>query len=329
MAHIDFEKFYDANKAIIKPEFKILTGQKTNAESYISLELIIENGEITGSVSSGEAPDLTSNIPPMQSFIVTTNSAYAGSLDSLVITKDMSIVEAGVKLRAAAYEQDVIRIQATRDGISTAATIALFPSADNGYYLDEDSRRMLIKGISNVPNIYTIVDGMYLDINLMQTLPESLPIGISTIKKGETTIEISGVSSLSNPNSRLFLRDMEKMQLFPITDDDFKYTFNNTTGDVIGRFYLVHQENTQVGINAIPSKNIFIYKSDESIHVLSSDGSEIKDLLVYSVDGKVLYQQKNTGQSHIEIPLNSLNTAVAVVKSTTAKATVVSKIIIK
>jgi hypothetical protein len=324
MAHIDFAKFYEENKNVILPQFKLL--KKGN--EYISLVASIENGSITGILSSDSNLTLKS-IPPMQSFIVTTRADYTGTPENLVITKGMGTVAVGLGLRAAEYEQDVIRISASRSNLSTSAAIALSSSANNDYLLNEDSRRMLIKGVNTAPSIYTIVDGMYLDINRMKMLPESLPIGISTGKTGETTIAISGVQSLSDPYGQLFLRDVEEQLLLPIEDDDFSYTFNNTVGDVIGRFYLVRQESMPVNIETVSSEKISIYKSSESIHVLSVDGSEILELCVYGVDGKTLYKQKNTGQSYIEIPLRQLNTIMAMVKATTTKASAVSKVVVK
>jgi hypothetical protein len=326
MSHLDFAEFYAVNAAIIKPQYKLLkTDIQFNAGEFPSF--VLGYGEIPD-VSSVNDPALTrASIPPMQAFIVETTAGYnAATHPDLLITKAMSIVDnAHSALRSAGQEQGILRIKATRDGMDTHAVVALSDRAHNAYVSNEDSRRILSSQLANSPTVFTITDGKYLDINQMKEMPVSLPLGISTTGKGLTQITFTGSSSLPEEYDYFFF-DKQTSKKIRINENT-SYEFNNTEGDQIGRFYILSELRTSTGINEV-KKNIQIYASQGVVHVLSSDGTEIDGVKIYSPDGSIRYQRTNTGRSHVEIPVTKVN-PVLIVTATAGKAVVTEKVIVR
>jgi hypothetical protein len=262
----------------------------------------------------------------MQTFVVKARDSSGGDL---VITKEMSVVDNTYHspLRASSQELNVLRIKAERSGYATQAVFALFEQAHNEYHSSEDTRRILSAQSVGSPSVFTITDGMYLDINRMQEMPESLPIGISTTGKGMTQITLSGITSLPGGYNYYFLDNQTSQKVLINNEDTYMYEFNNTTGDQIGRFYLISELQMPTGINQVEG-NIQIYVRNEIIHVLSSDCSEISQVRIYGTDGTTLYLQTDTKRSHVEIPVAKTN-PVLIVKATAGKTTTTEKVVIK
>jgi hypothetical protein len=325
MSHLNFAEFYAANANIIKPQYKLLkTDAKFAAGTVTSFVLGASEDLDASSVSD---PVLTRiSIPPMQAFIVETKEGYTGANPNLVITKAMSIVD-GVHsaLRSSEQEQGILRIKATRDGMETHAVVALSDRAHNEYVPDEDSRRILSSGLVNSPSVFTITNGKYLDINQMKEMPESLPLGISTTGKGLTQITFTGSSSLPTEYDYYFFDNQTSQKR--LINENTSYEFNNTEGDQIGRFYILRELHAPTGINEVKG-NIQIYVNQGIVHVLSSDGTEIESVKIYSPDGYIRYQRTNIGGSYVEIPVTKLN-PVLLVTATAGKATVTEKVIVR
>jgi hypothetical protein len=326
MSHLDFNEFYFENQDLIADEYHILQSSGAGLE-FASLVFDIDGVPI--STTGG----LTSiSIPPMQSFAVKVNKTSAiDDNDKLKITKAMSVTDdTHSLLRAAPAERDILRITAARGTQHTSAVIALRERARNEVVTSEDSHRLFIGSETNAPTaptVFTITDGAYLDINRMNTLPDVLPIGIITSVKGETTISVSGISTLTQAQS-LYLRDAAANAELPIEDDGFSYTFNNTEGNLFGRFSIMKSATDVNRIEAVP-KILSVYSYGGRIHIVSPDGDEIRDVSIYGLNGGKLYQRRNTGESHVEIDLQKGGNPIVIVKACTDNITAVKKVLNK
>ncbi len=309
MSHIDFEQFYQENKDIITSSFKTLANNGTSFPTY---------SQFVDGYTSTEGIE-SNSIDPMQAFIVTTKPGYNGIPAKLKITKEMSITAPGSPLRSSSKEPDVVRITASKDSYLSEAAVVISESAKNGFSIEEDTRRMLIQGVNTSPSVFTVVDGMYLDINRMNEFPESLPIGISTSAKGMTRIHINGLSSFNKQFSFLDV----KAGTMPIHGDSFEYSFDNTEGNQIGRFYLLSSENdnsTPASLDRYDAGNIYAYAKNNEVYVVSSNGDDIKNVMIYDLTGKMILQQHFTGSSHVIIPVVTMN-SIVIVKVNTSKTT--------
>ncbi|MDL2241731.1 hypothetical protein LJB91_02360, partial [Bacteroidales bacterium OttesenSCG-928-L03] len=323
MAHLDFEEFYRVNQGVITPGYQIMAGP-TNTAVYSLTATADSEGNLSNIVAT-EGLDLTS-IAPMTTFMVTTRADYDGTEPKLYITKAMSVVpvaasEEGLRSSSAA-RSNALRILVNKGDHRAEAILYFNPTAFDEYRLIEDSRRVSLSEDAFSLNVFTIVDNIYLDINRMSRVPQSISIGITTANKGLTSIRIQGLESMPG-TTKLFLKDAKEGVLKPIEDNDFEYVFNNVEGDQIGRFFLVSEECTS--INEAQS-GISISKSQGAIQVLSNNGSEIKEVSVYSVDGKLQIKEENTKRSDLSIPIPD-NHSVVIVKVVTKECTSVKKIL--
>ncbi len=320
MSHIDFKEFYRENKDVIEPTFKVLT----NGNEFSVYSGVDENGD--GEITSYTSIDglTATSIAPMQSFVVTTKEGYTGNPATLKITKDMSVTAPNYKLRAASKESGALRITTSNANYSSQAVVVVSENAKDGFNIAEDTRKMLIQGVTTSPSVFTVVDNMYLDINRVNTLPESLPIGISTTAKGATKIHISGFSSIESAGTFSFMDT--KSGIFAIEDDEFEYSFNNSEGDQIGRFYLLYDAplSTSAKKNNL-SESLQIFVQDKNIHVVSTDGNFIKNVVLCDVMGRILCSRDNTKNSHVVIPATQLQ-SIVIIKANTLKTTKIIKL---
>jgi hypothetical protein len=315
MSHIDFEEFYDANKAYIQPRYSILSG----GSSYITYSL-------DGSSTDPESKLSTTSIPPMQTFIVELIGGHS-SADRLFINKGMDIVNAlpTAVLRSSTAKANELRINVARGTASTEAIVVLSETADNAYVPAEDSRRLITGSVKTTPNVFTIVNNTYLDINQVNTFPESLPIGIID-GKGKNTITITGLDHIDG--HQFSFLDTE-VGTIPIDGDVFEYTFDNPGESVIGRFFLRSQTNvTSNPFEEMASNPISVSISNKTVYVMSLDGSSIEGITIFGIDGQVIYQQSNIAAPYLTVPVATSNT-VLLVKVRTNSASTVAKIINK
>ncbi len=319
MSHIDFEKFYDENKDIIAPTFKLLANG-VDFPTY-SGTLDENNGKIIGYTSTGGLE--AKSIAPMQAFIVTTKEGYNGTPATLKITKEMSVTAPQLNLRSGINSPGVLCITASYDTYNSQAVVVVSEKAKNGFDLTEDTRRMLIQGATSAPSIFTITDDMYLDINRMNKLPESLPIGISTTTKGITEIYMEGFDTFDASGAFSFLDT--KMGTIPISNNEFRYSFNNTEGNQIGRFYLLYSPQTPTSIEEESSEAVQIFILNKDIHVISTNGNSIEDVVIYDITGHVLFRQSHTRNNHVIIPTARLGSFV-IIKASTLKTSKTSKL---
>jgi hypothetical protein len=331
MSHLDFNKFAAANTNSISGDFKLLESvDNGKAFRYVSYARV-DSETVAGvliTVSTSDRLDAAYQIAPMQSFIVTlTSAAKAADPVTFNFGKEMSITNHNplARLRAPSREPvipDVLRIRAEREGLATNAVVVLRGHAHDGFVAGEDTKLMLIEGNTNIPKVYTIADEMWLDINQLQAVPASLPIGIHDSGRGETTITITGLNSLSGSYDLSFLDTKMNVKL-PV-DDGFAYTFDNTEGNQEGRFFIVCNET---GIDSAPAASLAVYGFNSRVTIISTDGSPIRNAAVYSIDGRLIRQVANTGATHIEIPVETVQAVI--VKTNSETSSKVTKVIVK
>ncbi|MDL2222175.1 hypothetical protein LJC35_06460 [Parabacteroides sp. OttesenSCG-928-N08] len=327
MGHLDFEEFYRVNKALIEPQFKILSG----GNQYITLqgELNANNGlDITASTAPDDAPLSWKSIPPMQSFIITIKED-ANRNQPLKITRKMSVVDAaGSTLRNASLYSapyPTLTITASCDGYSSKALVLLSEEADNSYTSHEDSRLMLIKGVKRVPKVFTSADNIFMDINRINRLPQELPIGIITDSKVKTTITLTGFLSLGESDD-LYFKDAQKRLLLPINGNSFTYTFDNKEGDHTDRFSLIRSSDL-TDLQTIGDSSIELYMLRNVVYISTKDRSEIKQVTIVRANGEVIHSQSDTGKSRLEIPIANHYQEVLMVKVVSETDAVSTKVL--
>jgi len=334
MSHLNFYKLY-VNDYLegISNEYKLIQSIN-NRVYYISvLHSYSETDEGLIEIVSNDNDDKLQDwaISPGQAFVITTTSDFLSS-NSLKIPAVASQTddETHTVLRAqnSHNRSNILRIRVERDGDCSWATVAIRPDAYSGFRTGDDSRLLLAEADNGViPSVYTKADGVKLDINRMPAMPDRLPIGILTNVKGETEIRISGMETLENTGELSFIDVAEGIKR-PLTGDaPFTYRFNNTTGDVDGRFF-IHASPTDITATD-SNQSILIYHSDGRIFAFAANSNEVRSLIIYSLDGKILARRNNidNAQASIEIPTTTTPQTI-IVKAVSNTSSTIKKIIL-
>jgi len=327
MSHIDFAEFYEVNKAVIAPQYKLLTSTKGNysSERYISLAGEVVGGSITGIESTDAGLTLTS-IPPMQSFVVFVADGVSNPV-SINFTPEMSVTDASSKLRSTGSFNPKVSIEVeSSKGLFSRSLIVLSENSSVSYNVQEDSRLMLIEGITNnVPHVYTIADNLYLDINRIDDFPAFLPLGV-TGGSGALKLKFSGFNSLNREDYNLYFVDVELNKRILIKNDNMEYDFEYIKDEDDGRFFLVKELKNPTNIDEHDTL-LSIHNQGQNIHIVSLDGNDIKEVSIYSLSG-VLLNRVNTNQQNVTITQPNHHTVV-IVKVMTNVSTKIRKLLLR
>jgi hypothetical protein len=332
MSHFDFPVFQLENEDQFVNEYKFLVQSSTPPYSvrYVScVGLYDETADGKLNYLSSDDDDTATDhaISPMQSFIVTTKSTFDPTVP-LKVPVDVSHIDddAHSSLRspsASAARNNIMHIGLSRDGVRSSAVVAVRSRASFGYRAGEDSRLLLSEFDNGVsPSVYTEADGRALDINQLPDMPASLPVNILTTKTGRMEFEIKGAESMDCA-SELRFRDVVAGIDVPLQGEPFCYGFDNTTGNIEGRFSIARSPNF---IFATTTTSTDIYCSEGRIHALAANNNIIRSLITLSLDGRILAMRNNIDNVVVTIDCPAGQQAV-VVKIVTDRGTEVKKLI--
>ena len=284
-----------------------------------------------GSGTVGVPSDVKGYIPPMQGFwVLASEAANSTSLTNKTLSFDNTMRSHGPAtgsnpLRApqsAASENQLIRLQAT-NGTTTDETVLYFNSQAADTYDNYDSRKMMS---SNAAQIYTLLDGMPIVINGMNTIPYNaeIPVAFKTVTAGEHTIKATEFSNFTSGES-LLLTDKTLNRVTDLSSSD--YIFTSSVGTDVNRFALTIQRvSTSVAGN----------NTQNSLQVVQSAG-RIQILLPSFEPGAVAYVFNNIGQITAKSSITgtvttmsqNLPAGVYIVKVMTGTDELTEKIIVK
>ena len=279
----------------------------------------------------GVPSDVKGYIPPMQGFWVlanvtpstTTESSNQLSFDNTMRSHGPATGSNPLRApQSAASENQLIRLQAT-NGTATDETVLYFNSQAADTYDNYDSRKMMS---DNASQIYTLLNGMPIVINGMNTIPYNteIPVAFKTVAAGEYTIKASEFSNFTSGES-LILTDKTNGTQTDLSVSD--YTFTSSIGTDVSRFALTIQ---RVG-TSVEGNN-----SQNSLQVVQTNG-RIQILLPSFESGAVAYVYNNIGQiaakSDITGTVTTMNqnlpSGVYIVKVMTGTHELTEKIIVK
>jgi len=309
MSHFDFNKFYEANRAIIENEYKILVSDDDGRGLHYVSTVSDKDSRRSISTASGEN---TSSIAPMQSFIITLKKQADGGIDrtqsstlNLTLPKTASITANRLRseiLRSSSesVKPATLRISASRDGLSTTAVVAIRNSASENFSPDEDSRLMLLASGSQMPVVFTEIENAWLDINQTPCLPDTLHIGINDAGRGLTTISFAGVETLVS-SDRLMFADLLTGFASPL-EEGFEYVFENDSEEntITNRFAIIKQplaDDDPATVFQLQN-NLRVWASSGAIHIETTNPTEIR---IIAVSGNIISQKQISGRADIPV----------------------------
>lgn len=317
MAHLDFDKFYQKNQALIQPYYKVMEDNYSYATYFVS-------GGSTGN------PVMTQNIAPMQAILVTPKVPI-NAANPLVTTGDMTLQKAGAKIRNAKEANQFIRISISDIKMRSRASLIVDKSADknNSFNTKTDVMKTIKEGVMPYPSIYFLTaDKKYADIKSIASLTEMVfPIGIACDATGPMAIGFENLSLFSS-DYYIYLIDKYENKEILLNKTEPVYCFNKTTNTRFtdDRFELrFSTELLSIDNNQPTDGNIKYTTAGRTLLIYTEDNVLLKDVIIYDLQGRLVTNNKvNNETFSISLPKG-----VYVVRATSDSNSQVFKVIIQ
>lgn len=316
MSHLDMTKFYAANKSKIEPVF------------YVWSSTTFDVGRVP--IQTGDAQLGTGDIyiAPMQSFIITKKAGVTDA-SGLVFTPEMSIAQAGQKLRNVGignhnrFNLDVYHNGSRNSGIA----IEQNNFSSNGFKSSEDAITIFSDDKNYVESVIlsAIVDKRELSINSVLDFSEDIELGIRTKIKGDIVFKISDLAGVLSTEN-IYLEDRLKGVLHDLRSNP-EYTFAHDGGDISARFFLKITKDL-TSIDDLRGGDVKIYANEGTVNVSSDIDNPIRRIEIYSTQGSLIAVREglNTNMLAIDLPYQN---QMVVVKVQTEKSNKMEKVLLR
>lgn len=117
---------------------------------------------------------------------------------------------------------------------------------------------------------------------------DTVPLGFKAATAGDFAIALTKSDGLFAGNQEVFLKDNLTGNTHNIKVSP--YTFSSQAGTFDTRFSLVYTPSLAVPSNSFTPNSVVVYKADEW-HTIKTNGIVMKDVSVYDMAGRLIYQQ--------------------------------------
>jgi hypothetical protein len=287
---------------------------------------------LSGSTSTGAKrpdgtyePAPTGKIAACQSFFM-----KASGPDSVKFTNDMRISGSNNQFfkttNSKELEKNRLWLNLTNaKGAFKQTLIGYIEGATNTWDINYDATTM--NGNSFI-DLYSINDSQKLSIQ-GRALPfedsDRIPLGYKTTVAGDFTIAIDHADGLFD-NQAIYLEDKTTGTVTDLRAGN--YTFTTAIGTFVDRFIIAYTKKTLgTGDFENTQDNVLISIKDKIIKVTATKET-IKEVTIYDISGKLLYNKKKVGVAELQIPNLQSSDQVLLVKVTLDNDYVVTKKII-
>lgn len=194
--------------------------------------------------------------------------------------------------------RDVLLVGEVWDGagefdVEYGAGVAM-GSSDNGCWIVNDEE-LAIQG-RNSPNI----------------ISDRVPLGMSNFMAGNYKIKLENQDGLfMNNQQKIYIKDNMTGVLKELSGSN-DYTFYTDAGEINGRFEIVYQEESTLGVNQVKKQNVLIFR-DNDFFVIQSN-SIIKQIELYTASGVLLFNKKDIDDKEYKINTNGFTNGTYFIK---------------
>jgi hypothetical protein len=158
------------------------------------------------------------------------------------------------------------------------------------------------KSYGNVGNyLYSIINNEKYVIQgraLPFSTTDEIPLGWYCATAGTYKIKLSNSDGIFQGNQEVFVKDNIANTTTNIKTTP--YTFTSTTGTFNNRFSIVYEQNLGETTHNLDTNTVIVHKKDHKFHITSPD-KVIKDILIYDLTGRILYQHKDVLEKTITL----------------------------
>lgn len=264
----------------------------------------------TAAVNGDKSP--TNIIQTGQGFVVETDTDQV--ISSVTFKNTMRTADnTGVFFRSAAPQRHRMWLGFSNENMQlNQILIGYMDGATNNFDLGIDSRMFSYNGSALFSIIENETDQFTIQGRAMPfTSADVVPLGLKAISAGTFTISLTNFDGLFTEDQDIFLNDNLTQTQHNLKDGG--YTFVSTEGTFLDRFEVVY--TATMSINNPELANAWVIYNQDNNFNIEAQSFELKDVVVYDMLGRVIYQSAAEGNSHVITNLDS--NAVMIVKITT------------
>lgn len=280
-------------------------------------------GSTPATASATSSTKLPSNIvKPGQGFIIQAKSAgdlvFNNSLRTIA-TKDTSNRDAVFFNRMSSNKKDAADQIDGRYWLSLISPVGAKNVLLVGYVSDAtndfDVKYDAPIAMSSSDNFYSIVNDKKLSIqgrNSPNIISDRVPLGMSNFMAGNYKIKLENQDGLfMNNQQKIYIKDNMTGVLKELSGSN-DYTFYTDAGEINGRFEIVYQEESTLGVNQVKKQNVLIFR-DNDFFVIQSN-SIIKQIELYTASGVLLFNKKDIDDKEYKINTNGFTNGTYFIK---------------
>ncbi len=237
-------------------------------------------------------------IPAFQSVFVKANTSGVSSIRFTNACREHSIAIFFKSIKKTTNEQELIRLQTEKNGITDETVIRFLPEANVEYDGQFDAYKLFSRN-DEVPQIYSIApNSNWLAISSLPGYDKEtiIPLGVRTNTQGEYTISVTEINLEDNTN--VYLQDNENNSLTKLIENT-SYTFNASDKTSNNRFNIVFSDEQTV----LDENVVQIYSYNNYLKILIGSENVDAELELYNILGQKVYNC-NINSNITEIPLN-------------------------
>lgn len=208
------------------------------------------------------------------------------------------------------------------NGVATGTLIGYVTDATDGIDRVFDAETQLKANFE----LFSIIDNRYFNIQgkgLPFTENDEIQVGYSTNQSGIHTFGLDAVDGLFEDNQAIYIEDLELGIIHDLKAAP--YTFTTATGTFSNRFVLRFSNETLSAPTVEKNNELQVYTSNG---IIASANTLIQAVLVYDIQGRLLYQNQDVNQTEFQITNVSKSNSPLVIQVVFENQVTVSKKVI-
>ncbi len=286
MSHLDFVTLQAANSSKIQNKYQLWNGKSFDA--YISAMF---------------GTNYIRHIAPMQSFVVQKVNKNDQISSLSIDASTMSTTLPKVKLRSST-STPLMGLDVYRDGERhSTVTLIYDPNASSSFHDSKDYYTLFNTQELEPAVGYALIDGKAASV---YTSPFGQPVelGIRTSKTGLLSFHMNGLDQMDS-DKEMMLEDRSLTNFFHSLSNEPVYEFQNTTGNVEGRFFLHLIAKSNTGLDDLNNSTLRIYGYNSSVKITSSAFDPIIGVEITDMQGRILVRENNLAAEAVSYPVQT------------------------
>ncbi|HUH51548.1 MAG TPA: hypothetical protein VLZ11_05585 [Flavobacterium sp.] len=291
-SNLDIDEFWAANPGAGTLYFWTNSNPWDNASQSYAANNWATYSYMGGATAAGGTQTPTAFIPVGQGFVAETDT----SLSSITFNNAMRTSQSGVFFRNATQEKHRLWLNLSNTSRQlNQILIGYMEGATQAEDLRIDAKMYSYQGSA----LYSMIENSTSEYSIQgRSLPfddsDVVPLGFRATAPGTYSIGLTSFDGVFAQEQDIFLRDNFTQTLHDLKGGD--YSFVSDQGDFTTRFAIVYR--TAMGITNPQLDTAWVVYSKDNVSFIETQAVEMKQVIVYDMLGRVVYQSQAKGNTH-------------------------------